>query len=273
VYKKYKVKSDNRSAIDYITYGTVVKGDTIKENNTYKLQLVENANCTDASLNLLNELQYTYDGLKNFILVHNKCINPNNTKEYILPELKKGKINLYALGRGSFNEFNMRSSIVGVDFESEYAVSGCIEIEYLSPYRNNKWTPFVQFTYNGYGGPSIKTIRNAGSVDIDEKYSFEASALQIPIGLRYNLFLKNKNMLFVDAAFNILINVGDKYASRESDLEYLIIHEKPNFIYGGGFNAGRFRIAVHYQYRRFIKQIAWFSRYRQISLDLGWRIF
>lgn len=92
------------------------------------------------------------------------------------------------------------------------------ELEYIFPINNNKWSVFVEPTYQSYNssgqihiGDIIGLNPSSGNIVTspvyqDGKLNYES--IELPIGLRHYFFLNEKNKIFINAGiiFSSVIN-------------------------------------------------------------------
>ncbi|UPQ75408.1 PorT family protein [Chryseobacterium nepalense] len=90
-----------------------------------------------------------------------------------------------------------------------------LEAEIILPFNKNKWAILLEPTYSLYSNEnlSISSDNNLYTISI-KPYSF----INIPVGIRYYLFLNDQSKLFVNASVNVLnIRMGQ---AKSVDLSY-----------------------------------------------------
>jgi hypothetical protein len=103
-------------------------------------------------------------------------------------------------------------------------------------------------------------------------------SIEIPVGFRHYLFLKNKSKLFINASYifdlssNSIIEFNREDGSNINSLE---IKTKNNLAFGFGYNYKKYSLELRVQTPRNVlsNYIYWSSDYKTLSLILGYNIF
>ncbi|MEQ8424202.1 MAG: tRNA modification GTPase, partial [Cyclobacteriaceae bacterium] len=161
----------------------------IGENNQYQQQLLRNLKCKDISLNSIQNIVYRKQALVKFFTNYNECQNSDFTVVEI-----KGDRNWFNLAiRPGINKSSLAidNSVSGLrdsDFgkQSNYRLG--FEFEFIMPFKGNKLSVIIEPTYQYFeAGNQIASI--------------DYKSMEIPLGIRYYMFLDKKSKLFVNASY------------------------------------------------------------------------
>ncbi|QXP68413.1 PorT family protein [Polaribacter sp. AHE13PA] len=194
----------------------------ISENLNYQKTLRDELNCK----NINSNIKYREDSFINFFSKFNSCSNSSN-KLYIKKN-RKGKFNIY--GKIGFG-------LSLLDFTSTPAINLGLELEYIFPFNNNKWSLFTEPTYQSafktinidvvtgytlYAPPSNPNAMVNLPIYSNEKVKY--SSLEIPIAIRHYLFLNNKKVLFINSGINLdfPIKFNEKETKMNKNISFLL---------------------------------------------------
>ena len=268
------------SALKQLIYKRYLKtsetGDKIAANNAYKQELWNGLECKTLILKDVENLSYKESSLVKYFTRYNQCKDVDFVRKEVISEGKKININLRAGGSLSIlsiqrNGYRGSASFLGTGFRIG------AELEYIFPYKKNKWSLIFEPAYQtskGKGGTlHIGVVTKVPHIDYKE--------VQIPIGLRYYMFVNDDARFFMNA---ILIshfptknakvffqNTQSYYAS--SPLHFDI---KPRGLaVGFGYRSkGRVSFETRYEINRdLVKEYtSWKSNYNVVSFILGFRV-
>lgn len=163
---------------------------TVGKNLNYQKTLRENLNCPNSNLD--SNFKYKEKYLVRYFEKYNSCFS---TDSYIYSKKEKSKLNL----RGKLSLGN--SKLEGN--ESQFSIKIGVEFEYILPFNNNKWSIFVEPTFQTFSQKDRIKVSLTSSVvtNIPGKASY--SSIEIPIGLRHYFFIDSNNKIFSNAGFNL----------------------------------------------------------------------
>lgn len=209
--------------------------DSIKKNNTYKMELRDNLTHSNMTLEDFKNLNYKTNSLINLFTKYNELDNEDFKTYRVKNEFFKLNI------RPGFNltSLTIKSPSQGgnnVEFDSKLTFRLGLEAEFTLPFNNNKWAIIVEPTYTKFKGDSD----TSGST-----VKINYSAIEVPIGIRHYFFLNQKTKLFLNTGFGFDINNSstievDNFG--EGD-----INSGQNFMLGIGFNNGK-KISTELRY-------------------------
>ncbi len=236
----------------------------IGKNLNYLKQLREELPCKKANN---KNLEYKEKPLVKYFITYNSC-NPNS----LSPEVKsinysannqgKSKFNLYARLGFNFSNLqlyvarNFQNIIRDIDFNSKTIYAPGFELEYVMPFNNNKWSVFIDPSYQSYKTeithifPSHPSFKRVTSVNY--------KSIELPIGIRHYLFLNSqkKHKLFfdlginVDVPFNSLVTEELNFSKNVNTSE-ISFNLKPNFFLGFGYTMNeKYKVEFRYNTSR-----------------------
>lgn len=249
----------------------------IEENNQFKRQLWVDLKCPTIGVNLVENLRYQKNSLTKFFVEYNNC---NNSK--VVEYEKKEKKKLFHLTLNAhFNAsslsvynsaFTRNSAVV---FGPEISLGFGVEAEYVFPFNNNKWSVFIEPTYQYFNSEKITNDYYYPEKKIVSTAAY--SSVEVPIGFRHYFFLKNKSKLFVNAAYVFDFNFKSSLEIYKLDSYYssIIVNSRNNAAFGVGYKfKDKYRVETRYETSRTIgSYITWTSSYSTFSILLGYSLF
>ncbi len=217
---------------------------TVAVNNTYKNQMQTALNCETVNIIDIQNLQYTERPITDLVVKYNQCVDPNYSHE--LNTRKKGHINVYLRPGVNFINLEVTNGInpnLNRQFESGNAFRIGVEIEGVLPSNNNKWAFVVEPTYQ-----SITLDQsNDNTVRV---MTFDYSAILLPMGVRYRMYLNETSIVYVNALFIMDFPISDSVIDFDigPDLE---LFSSSGLQLGAGYNfKSRYSLEVRYSTTR-----------------------
>jgi len=264
-------------------YGNVLK------NKHYRQQLLTDLPCDGIDINYITDVDYKTDDLIKFFVKYNTCVNSDITLIGVDKQKKKPlNFNLRIRPGVNLNRLSLKrdkgsnGSLAinrDVDFGYKSTFRLGTELELILPFKKNKWSVFVEPTYQYFNGEEeivyIETRPEPRTVTVDY------SSIELPIGIRHYFFLNKDSKLFVNAAF-----VMDFVL--KSDIEYeeepVLIHDDisfgdvSNFSFGAGYNYKKYTFEIRgTSNRNFYGGLqsapSRKSKYGSISFIVGYKLF
>lgn len=250
----------------------------VATNNLFRQQLMANLTCTDLPVSYFQGLEYTRKDLIEFFTKYNEC--HNSAPIFFEKQQKRDLFNLTLMPGFRYSSMWIQNNAFffkKVDFDGKYRFTLGMEAEFIFPFNNNKWAMFIEPTFQYYKstGSTISNITTGEGVTAEVDYK----SLEIPIGIRYYLFLNNNSKIFLhvatiyDAYFNSSLSVTKNSGVEFWDFSFTT---KNNFIAGLGFKFNdRYRVEVNYQTRREVLSTytSWSSGFHTASVVLGYSFF
>ncbi|WP_166924618.1 PorT family protein [Flavobacterium poyangense] len=193
IYVKYIITDQNE--------GT----EKISENNEYKQQLYKNVATSSTTEKSILNLTYKKADLVAYFSKYNN-INPdlakNNTKTGKSQFFIKVTAGASIVSSTTKNEENFHQN---AELDNKTIFKFGAEFEYVLPYNKNKWSIFINPTYQKYQDEKNYSIPTGFVSFPDKEYNvkIDYNAVQLPIGIRHYMFLNNKSKIFINASYTL----------------------------------------------------------------------
>lgn len=196
VYKRYKNKQK------------------INVNESYKKQIFDALKCSAIDLNKIKKLDYYKNELISIFNSYNIC---KMDSSHIYETKNKGKFNLWArLGYLNSNlDFNYRTGTI-ISGEATESIGNStsfyvgLELEYLLPFNNNKWSILLSPSYQSYNqSKSFMRSQSLSTFNEDVDYTY----LDILFGVRHYFFLNTKSRIFINGGYVFTLDLNDSMIS------------------------------------------------------------
>lgn len=217
IYKRYFPANDNGS------YAT---------NDEYKNQLKKYFTSNDASKKI-DKLSYKEQILTTFFEDYNPLQTATSEQRSLGA---KSIFNLYLRPGISFSNVDYEVPAnpgISLAFDNKISPRFGVELEYVLPFRKNKFALFVE--------PTFTTYKQTGRNSVISNSEVQFSAIEIPVGARYYMFINKDSKIFIDGLFNLTtIKVGDNFLEYElvglTVKKEFNVNARPNAGFGLGFN-------------------------------------
>lgn len=265
--RKYFFDSDNHSIQELIYKQFRSSYNKFGINELYKLQLSTYLKCDGITKEQIKKINYNKSELIKFFKKYNLCEN-SEIVNYNANDKKRDLFNLRIRPGITYSSLDISNSLKSqhaIDYDSEIGFRFGIEIESILPFNKNKWSIFVEPTYQYY---KTSSESNSGLSEVDY------SSVEIPLGVRHYFFLKNKSKIFLNAAyvFDLPINQDIDFEKTQS----LKISTINNLTVGVGYDyKSKFNIELRYGFTREVLNpyVYWSSNYTSASLIFGYTLF
>jgi hypothetical protein len=241
LYFFYELNSEI-APLEYKLYKT--KKGTVGKNLNYQKTLREKLNCNN--VNLKSNIRYTEKTLIKYIKKYNFCFS--NTKTEIFSQIDKKDI-INFRGKISIGSSGLEDHSIQLSFK----IGG--EFEYVFPFNNNKWSIFIEPTYQSFsqnGNVSVGfreiVISPSGDTSTVAEYmegEISYQSIEIPVGLRHYFFLNSNNKIFANAGFN-LDWAFDEYLLKKPT-ERVEINTTTNYFLGLGYELDK-KYSIEFRY-------------------------
>ncbi|MCM4156220.1 outer membrane beta-barrel protein [Gramella sp. AN32] len=266
--KRFFYSKDNSNKIEPLIFKNYqLDGERIiNENNHFKQQLHNDLKCQSIKTKDIEIIEYDKKDLINLFVLYNECSNSNWT-DYDTKQ-KKELFNLtprLGINRSSLTIQNTASNSRNVDFKDKLGFRLGIEGEVVLPFNKNKWAFIIEPTYQYF-----KSEKEFATYSVKVDYS----SIELPLGLRYYLFLNDKSKFFLNATYNLdfVMNSAVSYSSGV-DLE---ITKSSNLGFGVGFKQNnKYSMELRYHTSREIlgSYRTSYSEYNTLSVIFGYSIW
>ncbi|MCG9793615.1 PorT family protein [Flavobacterium algicola] len=235
------------------------------ENNEYRQQLLLKLKCEKITEKDFKYLEYDEKELKKLFIKYNQCRNKDF--KIMQPKEKKDLFNLTLRPRFNFSSFklsNFGSTTGNIDYGNNQTLGFGIESEIIFGFNKNKWSLILEPTYQYF--KSQKEVYNF-------KTSIDYKSIELPIGIRYYMFLNENSKLFLNGAYVIDFSLNSELFRGG---EILDISNAYNFAFGIGYKIkDRYSVEFRMQTARNLQKdyVYYTSSYQQASMILGYTLF
>lgn len=258
--------SSNTNSVEQLVFKKFkVNEHKVATNNMYRNQLWNDLKCITVTKNDIEKIKYNKADLLKIFLKYNQCQNTEVVQFENSQKRDLFNLNIRpGISSTSLNVSTIYSNQNNINFGSQTSFRFGIEAEFIMPFNKNKWSVFVEPTYNSFNSEIIRSIRNITA---------EYSSIEVPIGIRHYFFLNEKSKFFVNAAytFDAFTNSSIKVNS-SIDLESIVG-------YGVSFGIGyKYRdglsVELRYQTKGVSNDVISFnSKYQSTSIIIGYSLF
>lgn len=230
----------------------------VSTNSYYKQQLRTKLYCDKISQKAYNNLEYNEEDLTDFFVKYNNCKGSSST--LVRKTKKRGDFNLNIRPGINFSslEYGFGTSISrNKSFENASSIRLGLELEYIFPFNNKKWSMFAEPTYRTY------------KADADNDTSAEYNSIEIPLGIRHYLFLNSDSKIFVNGAVQLDLPIDEVVYRYEAG-------SSVNFAFGAGFKyMDRYSIEARYSTTRSLTTdyVSIISEFTNFAVILGYTLF
>jgi len=252
----------------------------IKTNIQFKHQLWNDLKCSTLKMSDLENLNYEKKDLTNFFINYHKC-NDSHFIDYEEKEKEKTKIiNLNIrprLRNSSLAIQNDATRFRDVDFGSKLGFGIGIELEFILPFNNNKWTIIAEPSYQNYKANKTTDVSNVsgGKLISEVMYDF----IEASVGLRHYFFLNSDSKVFLNALYIMDFNLKSSLETTRADGSILDSYDfltRNNMAFGLGYKLhDKYSLEMQYQTRRHVlgKYPFLDSDFNTLSIIFGYSLF
>lgn len=246
---------------------------TAISNNYFRIQLMALLKNDKVSGEEIQKANYNLEDLtKLFLKFNNQSKTVNFTKKD-----KRDIFNLYAKLGVSHSKFNLSNSELNSssNFDPVNSLRYGLEFEYILPISNNKWSVYIEPTYNAFKTSQDFKYINTPTVVKTINVTLDYKSIQIPIGFKYYMFLNQKSKLFFNLSFAYDLNSSSTIKSYDEYYPVDLDVETSIFFSGGfGYNYNNiFSIEAKYDRRNLSSYVYWSTDLNNLSIVLGYNIF
>lgn len=260
----YEKKNEAIVPLDYKVYK--VGNNKIGKNKRYKQQLTLEFTCKESLTS--DKVEYTTRDLTNYFKKYYSCVNENYTNYSPSKYRPKIKIGIrYELMYASTELYYNKE--LEADFGNNIINQYGLSIEYILPFRKNKWRIYFEPSYQKYT-ETTRSEDNFFAGDIELKYS----SIEMPIGIRYYMFISDNSKVFVDVAY--LTDFFSKTRAKYINNEFLQSEEVlGNISIGVGYSFNRYSISFRHKRKKNLagNSGGWITEHKGNSLVLKVDLF
>lgn len=205
----YSTKKIPTEQLVHINY-TSNDGVTISENNEYKKQLFDNVKSSKITEKDIQNLTYKKTDLINYFKKYNNLTSSSNEKG----DTKANKNQFFikvtpGVSIISLSTTDNINSKFNVEFDNKATFKIGTEAEYIFSVNKNKWSLFLNLTYQKYQNEKNYVAPSGsftGNSEIPYNVKIDYSSIQFPIGIRHYMFLNQNSKIFINALYSFDIN-------------------------------------------------------------------
>lgn len=238
-------------------------------NNEFQMQIDRSFESSELR-GKIEKVQYKTKSLTDLFKRYNSL---QNSTTYV--EEEKATFNLYLKPGVSFASAKLNieeGSPANVDFKSNTGARFGIQLEYILSSNKNKWSIFVEPTYQTYKQTGENFPGNPAEISY--------SSIEIPVGIRHYFFIDKNSKIFIEGLFNVTdITIGDNYIrygipGTSAVKEFTL---KSDLSFGGGIGfsyKNKYQISAKFISKDLGKEYSFISvPYSNFSLNAAYNIF
>lgn len=261
---RYFISSGDHNEATQLIYKEYIndKENKIAQNSQYKQQLMNELKSENLVRRDFENLNYKENDL---VKLFQKFYGSDTTSFSNHTEKQNnGSINLKIIAGANFTSFSLENSMYkanNFDFDTKAVFTIGLELEYVLPFNQNKWSLFLNPNYQKYKNEEKKSTLKT-SVD----YSF----VELPVGIRHSFFLNKDSKIFVDAGYSMNFNFNSTVLQNSNQLE---VSKSANLFLGLGFSYTKFSIEARYNFQRNILNDYVYNEgnYKSIAILAGYK--
>ncbi|AWA30148.1 hypothetical protein HYN48_08675 [Flavobacterium magnum] len=233
---------------------------TIAQNNYFRQQLYTSLKSARLTQKDFEHLQYKQQDL---VRVFEKYYADNGSAHTVTKETSKTAIHLAVTGGVNFSGVRLVNDAQNVDISTGMHASPGFgfEVESILPYNHGKWAIFANpnYHYLKYEETSVNP------------FIVDYKAVNIPIGVRHYMFLKNPSRLFLTGGYALGFSFSSALQYRGFKFD---VSKGGNLFFGAGYNYGKYAIEVRYNtMQSMIVYSFWDAGYGAVQLVASYKLF
>ena len=267
--RRYFYNISNKKIVQLIYKSYKTESGRTGKNELYKKQLKDFLPCSS----IKKSPSYAKNNLTKYFISFNNCNgNDNNSIDYTTKETK-GKFKLKLKGGINYSKVSITAlsspfGIISSESDSKINPRVGLELEYLLPLNNNRWSVFIEPTYISFNGTAFGKPFGSGFIASPD-YNVDYKSIELPIGIRYYFPIKNNSNVFLNGGFALDLPMDSTVASLE-------IKTDINIFLGFGYMfKEKYGLEVRYNSGRGIltNYVSFDSSYSGLSLNFGYTLF
>lgn len=150
------------------------------------------------------------------------------------------------------------------------------EAEYVLPFNKNKWAIVVNPTYGKFDTEKkfTNTIPGFPPHDVDHSASVKYTSLEIPLGIRYYMFLNKSSKIFISALYSANFSKGSEIVFDNGSS--FNINPASNAVVGLGYTfKDRYSLEIRLNSSRelFSNYLEWSAKYTPLNIQFSYKVF
>ena len=260
---KYFVSTENHTGAVQLLYKEYKVNTRIHENNMYRQQLY-NIMKDVMPQQRFEKVNYNKHDLVRIFVDYNEATGEKT--ENLAEKQNKGALRLKitpGIAMASLNTENLVDSRSDYDFDKQVSFRIGMELEYILPFNNKKWSLFID--------PHFQTYKNDG---VNGTHTWEADykSINIPIGARHYMYLNQESKLFINGAVVFAFDLSSS-SIKLNDYSYDISRTTSTFA-GAGYSWKSYSAEARYTFNHgLLTGSNWTANYSSIGLVLAYSLF
>ncbi|UKB82796.1 PorT family protein [Chryseobacterium sp. MEBOG06] len=232
---RYFYKKENEDTFNQLEYKEYLESDRLIKNEQYKHQLKkefsDNGNITSSDI---ERLVYKENDLKKIFLNYNglEDVNDKNKNDFHI-YLKPG------VGFSSYKILTpSNDNTINEYKKNSIAYRFGVELEYVLSFNKGKWALISE--------PTFQSVNYKINDYNDKNFEIKYSSIQIPLGIKYNIFLNQKSKIYVVGSifYDLILNNSKVFTV-------------DNNSFSGGDSAFYMTFGAGYNYDKFGVEFKW----------------
>jgi len=252
-----------------------------RNNNLYKQQLSNELKSERFESDTFEKLNYEEQALTNLFVFYHESQNLMFKKYIQRKDLDRFNINIRPrIISNSLTFNNTSSSIFYMNYDNQINLSLGVEFEVFLPFNNNKWSIFLEPTYQSFSDEKIQNYQSGTSPEI--KHAVTYSSIDFHFGLRYYSFLNEDSKLFFNLAAvpNYVLNGTYEITNSTNFYSYTAYSFDLSIVFNASIGFGykfkdRYSLEFRYNTPRGLTDnyVVWDTKYNTSALIFGYTIF
>lgn len=280
---------NNKSAVNQLIhykYRTRMSDDQVYandiiENNGFRGQLWNDMRSECIGISTSENLGYYKQELIDYVRKYNECLSVDT----VVFESNKDKNSFHLNLRPGilFSSLSIEHNLIdsqNIDFGNNTNMRLGLEAEYVLPFNKNKWSVFLEPTYRQFKTTKEVTYLDTSTITKTTTAEVSYKSIELPLGLRYYSFLKNKSKLFFNAAMVYDFSFDSYIDFEKSNMTDLEIDTSKkvfgNLALGAGYKyANKYSLELRYGFKSYIlnNYLLRTSDYSSFSIVVGYDFF
>lgn len=251
--KRFFISNENRKIEQLIFKKYLNSSNQISYNNRYKQQLSIQLKCKNITINTLKNIAYRTTDLTKVFIKYNTCANSDFTFFKTKNKGKRISLNLRPRFNLTNTQLNRESSTIGgnsfvIDYGNLITYGLGAELEVF--FYKNDFSFIIEPTFTSSISHSSGFSQNLGTLTTLEgiaKFSYQA--IEVPFGVRYYFFSKQKSKAFVNTTFNFSIDINSNLevtSNIEDEIKVDGLGGTSNFSIGAGYKYDKYSLELRY---------------------------
>lgn len=250
--------------------------DKLLTNASYKQELLNHLKCDNISLTYVENTDYKEADLTRFFIRFHECKNAKYINYKNKTHRNVFKLNIRpGLIASSLKVIDGTSTYYyDTEFDTRVRFRFGVEAEIFLPFNKDKWSLIVEPTYHYHKNETERVFKNDYITDPTEDVTLDYTSIQIPLGVRYYMFLNDDAQIFVNAGYLLDFSISSQIQFQQHN--NIDITSENNLVFGAGFKYKRLSAEARFGFERdlLVNYDRWDTKgNHSISLIFGYTLF